>query len=102
MEPITYMLSHVKSGTIRHDDDDINAATASLYADGVLWTVIIAEDQMMSLKPEFYRTTDEIRHQAVMKACIRANSVRSSRSYNVYQIYEAIEIEVLPNGFIVD
>jgi len=102
VEPIIYTLSHVKTGVIRHDDDDINTATTSLYTDGVLWTVIIAEDQMMSAKPDFYRATDEIRHQAVTKACIRANEAKPSRSYNVNQIYEALEIQVLPGGIMAE
>lgn len=102
MEPITYTLPPVKSGTVRHDDDDISRTTVSLFTDGSLWAVVVEENWMSSPETDVYRATDEIRHQAVEKACIRANNARPSRSYNVYQIYEALGIEVLPGGIVVD
>jgi hypothetical protein len=98
VEPIIYTLSHVKAGVIRHDDDDISRVTASLYTDGNLWTVVIEENWMSSPEPDIYRVTDEIRHQAVMEACMRANESQRSRSFNIYQVYEALGVELNPDS----
>jgi hypothetical protein len=98
MEPITYTLSHVKTGALRHDDDDISRASASLFTDGNLWAVVIEENRMGSPETDFYRATDEIRHQAVMKVCMRANQSSRERTFSIYQLYEALEIELNPDG----
>lgn len=97
MEPITYTLNLVASGEIRNDDHaGYETGMVRLFSDGYLWEVVIEEREVSWDSPRISRAIDEVRFQAVFKACVR------SQAHNYKQIYEALGIPVNPDGSVPD
>lgn len=98
MEPITVQFYPVDSGEIPNDEgnDRYGQGTATLYQDPDwdLWMVIIEEMVPGEASPRISRGSDEIRHQAVLKACMK------SGRHHIYQIYKALGIPLSPLGTI--
>jgi hypothetical protein len=89
MEQLTYTLTLVASGTIRHRDDDINTVTVHLFTDGNLWEARIEENGVMSLGggPALVsRAIDENLYRTFLKAAAR------SRRFKARQLYHALGI----------
>jgi len=97
MEQITYVLKRVAHGTLYEGEPGEAMpipVTASLFEGSGLFQVVLEED--LGPKVNIYTAVDEIRHQAVMKACMR------SGAYNIHQVYQALGKKILPGGYIED
>lgn len=96
MEQITYVLKRTAMGTLHDEPEDGTPipVTASLFEGGGLFQVVLEED--VGPTANIYTAVDEIRHQAVMKACMR------SGAYNIFQVYQALGKTILPGGLIED
>jgi hypothetical protein len=87
MERLTYTLTLVASGVIRHRDDDINTVTVHLFTDGNLWEAVIEEEGIMSPGSELVaRAIDENLYRTFLKTAAR------SRRFKARQLYRALGI----------
>lgn len=93
MEQLTYTLNLVASGEIRNDAyAGYETGIVKLFTDGYLWEVVIEERECQVDPPRVSRAIDEIKFEAVFKACVR------SGAHNYKQIYEALGIRLNPDG----
>lgn len=88
-----YILRLVASGEIRNDNyPSYETGVVKLFSDGNLWEVVIEEREASWDTPRISRAIDEVKFQAVFKACVR------SGAHNYKQVYEALGIPVNPDG----